>query len=86
MKELVVGLDGSRDSRRALRWAVAVARGGGLRLRAVEAWSYPPLTAAKAWRDLVSPADMDGRTVEDVKAVVADELGEVPDFVRAEAL
>jgi hypothetical protein len=40
MKELVVGLDGSPDSRRALRWAVALAERAGVPVRAVEAWSY----------------------------------------------
>jgi nucleotide-binding universal stress UspA family protein len=86
MKELVVGLDGSPDSRRALRWAGAVAQRAGVGLRAVEAWSYPPLRPVPGWPDLVSPADMDEGTVDDIGAVVASELGEIPGFVTVEAL
>jgi nucleotide-binding universal stress UspA family protein len=86
MKELVVGLDGSADSRRALRWAAAVADRAAVPLRAVEAWSYPPLTAERGWSDVITPSHMDGRTVDDIRAVVSDVLGEVPDFVTAEAL
>jgi nucleotide-binding universal stress UspA family protein len=86
MKELVVGLDGSRDSRRALRWAAALAERAGVPLRAVEAWSYPPLTVVPGWSELVSPAEMDDRTVEGLRAVLASVLDEVPVFVTAEAL
>ena len=86
MKELVVGLDGSPDSRRALRWAAAVAERADIPLRAVEAWSYPPLTVVPGWSELVAHSDMDGRTVDDIRDVVATELGEVPGFVTAESL
>src|SRR5262245_27551545 len=86
MKELVVALDGSRDSCRALRWAAALADRAGVPLRAVEAWSYPPLTVMPGWSGVVSPSQMDERTVEDVREIVASVLGEVPDYVNAESL
>ena len=85
MKELVVGLDGSRDSRRALQWAAALADRAAVPLRAIEAWSYPALTVVPGWSELVSPAEMDDRTVEGIRALVATELGEVPGFVTPEA-
>ena len=37
---VVVGVDGSEGSRRALRWAARQSRSTGARLRAVWAWSY----------------------------------------------
>jgi nucleotide-binding universal stress UspA family protein len=86
MKELVVGLDGSAHSHRALRWAAAVAERAGVELRVVEAWSYPPLTAVPGWPELVSHQVMDDYTVEDVEANVARVLGGVPGFVTPEAL
>jgi nucleotide-binding universal stress UspA family protein len=85
MKELVVGLDGSRDSRRALRWAAAVADRAAVPVRAIEAWSYPALAVMPGWSELVSPAEMDERTVDGIRAVVASVLGDVPDFVTTEA-
>src|SRR5918998_1658356 len=75
MKELVVGIDGSPDSRRALRWAAALAERAGVHLRAVEAWSYPSMTVVPGWRQLVSPDEMDDRTTEDIRTVVESENG-----------
>ncbi len=84
--ELVVGLDGSEQSRLALRWAAAVAEPAGLPLRAVEAWSYPKLSVVSGAGDLAGPEEMDRRTIEDLRAVVTEELGEIPPFVEAQAL
>jgi nucleotide-binding universal stress UspA family protein len=39
---IVVGVDGSAESIRALEWAVGYARAIGARIRAVLAWQYPP--------------------------------------------
>src|SRR5918998_4571093 len=86
MKELVVGIDGSPDSRRALRWAAALAERAGVHLRAVEAWSYPSMTVVPGWRQLVSPDEMDDRTTEDIRTVVESELGDVPRWATPEAL
>lgn len=86
MNEVVVGLDGSPDSRRALRWAATVAQAAGVPLRAVEAWVEPPMTAVPGWPELLPPAEMDASTVQQIEAEVRDVLGAIPDFVRAEAL
>jgi nucleotide-binding universal stress UspA family protein len=72
MKELVVGLDGSADSRRALRWAASLADRAGVEVRVVEASSDPSETA--------------DRTVDGIRGVVAEVLGEVPSFVSVETL
>lgn len=39
---IVVGVDGSDHSRKALRWAAQLATIFGARLEAVAAWEYPP--------------------------------------------
>lgn len=39
---VVVGVDGSAESVRALSWAASYARAAGARIRAVLAWQYPP--------------------------------------------
>lgn len=41
---IVVGVDGSRHGGEAFRWALHEARLYGARIRAVHAWSIPPLT------------------------------------------
>lgn len=38
--DIVVGIDGSEDSTRALSWAIEEAKLRGVRVRAVLAWSY----------------------------------------------
>lgn len=45
MPRIVVGIDGSPGSRRALEWAVEHARLRGASLRVVYAWHIPPLGA-----------------------------------------
>ena len=43
---VVVGVDGSAESKRALRWAVVVAASYGVGVDAVAAWQYP---TANSW-------------------------------------
>lgn len=43
MERIVVGIDGSSESRDALAWAVREARAHGGRVEAVQAWHVPPL-------------------------------------------
>lgn len=40
MSDIVVGVDGSENSAKALRWAIAEAKLRGVRVRAVLTWSY----------------------------------------------
>ncbi len=86
MNELVVGLDGSDESCLALRWAVGVADAAGVPVRVIESWSYPRLSVVAGAGELAPPEEMDRRTVEDLDALVTEELGDVPRFVRTEAL
>ena len=44
MGRILVGVDGSEDSRTAVRWAAAAADALGDGLRAVQAWQYPAAT------------------------------------------
>ncbi len=45
MSTIVVGVDGSSESRAAARWALDEARRRGAELRAVYAWSFPFMAA-----------------------------------------
>lgn len=72
---IVVGVDGSPASERALRWAIDYARlvGGGV--RAIAAWEYP---AFYGWAGLAmppaegfNPEELAGRTLSETVAKVA---------------
>ena len=47
VQRIVVGVDGSAESRAALRWAAEVAAGFGAAVEAVQVWQYPP--ALQEW-------------------------------------
>ena len=47
VRRIVVGVDGSAESRAALRWAAEVAAGFGAAVEAVQVWQYPP--ALQEW-------------------------------------
>jgi nucleotide-binding universal stress UspA family protein len=53
VKEIVVGVDGSAQSRLALRWAAALAGATGAKLAVVEAWSGGDPAAAGATEERV---------------------------------
>jgi nucleotide-binding universal stress UspA family protein len=77
---IVVGVDGSEESKEALRWALAEARLRQTTLRAVCAWSvpavhvhgYPPPP------DLVDRDLLRDRAAQTLDAVVAEVAGEDP--------
>lgn len=48
---IVVGVDGSKSSKEALRWAVHQADATGCSVNAVIAWEYPPLYGSIGWLD-----------------------------------
>lgn len=48
MKTIVVGIDGSDESKAALQFAVEEARTQGAKVRAVAAWHVPPVVYAAA--------------------------------------
>ena len=75
MSEIAVGVDGSESSRTALRWAARVAAATGATLRAVTSWQYPARAGSPAGpAELPPPAEMDRRTTEELRAIVAEEL------------
>jgi nucleotide-binding universal stress UspA family protein len=55
-------------------------------MRVLGAWSYPSLTVMPGWSELVAPAQMDERTADDLRVVVASELGDAASPVTVEAL
>lgn len=71
METIVVGVDGSEASVRALRWAVEEARLRGATVRAVHAWSYPPVSTYH-------------EAAHVLKAPLADEAEEVLDRMLRE--
>ena len=79
---VVVGLDGSESSRRALEWAVAYARSRNLPLTALHAW-IPPYNPLGLWspRDLEKQAHAAARLVNDELANI-DEMGLVAPIDR----
>jgi nucleotide-binding universal stress UspA family protein len=54
---IVVGVDGSEDSKEALRWALAESRLRDSRVRAVHAWHYSTLVGSNAY---AVPEEVDG--------------------------
>jgi nucleotide-binding universal stress UspA family protein len=67
---IVVGVDGSDHSRKALRWGAQLAAIFGARLHAVIAWEYPP---SFGWAAV--PGDWDPR--EDTLKLLQQTVGEV---------
>ena len=80
MAQIVVGVDGSDESKEALRWAIEEARLRKATVRAVHAWTYPVIFGGA----YVPPEVLDGDRLsrearEALDAVVADVAGEDPD-------
>lgn len=74
---IVVGVDGSDDSKRALQWAAEEARWTHSEIEAVIAWEYPSSFGwAAVLPDDYDPAD-DARKV--LAQTVGDALGNEPD-------
>jgi nucleotide-binding universal stress UspA family protein len=74
---IVVGVDGSEPSRRALRWAAQQAKLTGAALNVVTSWEYPPSFGwAPPYPQEFNP-DQDAR--EALQEAVAAELGTDPE-------
>jgi nucleotide-binding universal stress UspA family protein len=87
MDEFVVGLDGSDQSRLALRWAASVAERRNVPLCIFASWTYSGTAILQpSSQPLESAEDMDRRTLDDLTAVVDKELGELPPFANVAAL
>ena len=80
MGDIVVGVDGSEESRLALRWAASLAERSGTRLRVMAAWTYPALAVLQPTAVPLEPAEeMEQRALDDLGALVKEELGDVPE-------
>lgn len=80
-KKVVVGLDGSDCSRRALRWAAEEARVHGAEVVAVSTWTPPPPPIAGPYGPPVVwdyTSQPQKATQAQLEALVADELGDAP--------
>lgn len=78
---VIVGVDGSKRSRDALRWAAGLASATRRRIRALRAWEYPATAGIDLTRTgpLPPPEEMDRLMRAGLAAVVEEELGpEVP--------
>jgi nucleotide-binding universal stress UspA family protein len=74
---VVVGVDASRQSLIALRWAAEYARATGARLRAVAAWRYPTTYGITPdW----SKMDFEAWATQQLETSVAATLGDSPDI------
>jgi nucleotide-binding universal stress UspA family protein len=86
---IVVGVDGSDESKAALRWAVDEGRLRSEPVRAIHAWSYPPLPLAADpflpggghSLELVDPGELREAASAFLAATVADAVDE-PDQVE----
>jgi nucleotide-binding universal stress UspA family protein len=85
MNEFVVGIDGSDDSRMALRWAADAAEAARVPVRAVQSWIHPRSAMLPIASVPVSAEDMDDDTRQAITAIATDTLGS-PDAVTADVL
>jgi nucleotide-binding universal stress UspA family protein len=69
-RRIVVGVDGSMHSKKALRWAAFLAATFGAKVEAVTAWEYPP---GYGWASV--PADWNPG--QDMEKVLTDTLHDV---------
>jgi nucleotide-binding universal stress UspA family protein len=78
-KTIVVGVDGSPNSRTALTWAAAEAADHGADLVVINVWEHtlPPPTGSVSVSERHVP-DPSQRTAEDLVKVIKEELGEDP--------
>jgi nucleotide-binding universal stress UspA family protein len=78
-KTIVVGVDGSPNSRTALTWAAAEAVDHGADLVVINVWEHtlPPPTGSVSVSERYVP-DPSQRTAEDLVQVIKEELGEDP--------
>ncbi|MEV6495671.1 universal stress protein [Actinoplanes sp. NPDC051633] len=76
---IVVGVDGSPSSRKALAWAAAEAADHGANLTVINVWEHtllPPAGSVSVSEHYVP--DPSQRTAEDLLQVIKEELGEDP--------
>lgn len=72
MQHIVVGVDGSNASRRALAWAVAHARTSGATLRVVHAWTAPAMGGDPLAQALANKDELEAQARHELDLVVDD--------------
>jgi len=78
-KRIVVGVDGSPSSMKALRWAIRQAKLTGAEVEAVTAWSYP---SGYGWAPFSDGAvDLEGDAGKILAEALAEVSGIAPDVV-----
>ncbi len=82
MGTIVVGVDGSAASRRALRWAAEEARLRGAELQAVMAWEYEIFGALPGDAIALPEEDKGPKMQEHLEGIVRSELGDDTDGVE----
>jgi nucleotide-binding universal stress UspA family protein len=85
MNEFVVGVDGSDESRMALRWAAAAAQAAGAPVRAVQSWIHPRAALLPMAPVPLAADEMDEQTRQAITDAVTDSLGSL-DPVTTEVL
>jgi nucleotide-binding universal stress UspA family protein len=71
MQRIVVGVDGSRASRRALDWAVDQARRCGAEVEVVHAWTVPDMGADPLARALADPVELETQARRELRLVMS---------------
>ena len=77
MQHIVVGVDGSSASRRAVRWAVEQARATGADVEVVHTWTPPEMGTDRIDAALAAPGDLEREARRELEDVLAglDERG-----------
>jgi CBS domain-containing protein/nucleotide-binding universal stress UspA family protein len=77
VRRIVVGVDGSAASRRALQWAVDQAHTCGAQVEAIHAWAVPDMGADLLTQALADPDELEGQARRELSLAVdgADEGG-----------
>ena len=85
MDSVLIGVDGSEDSRTALRWAAYIASGLELDLKVVEAWQYPSDAILSIGRMELPPPHVAEEHIEaQLRLLVDKELDADPERIDIE--
>jgi nucleotide-binding universal stress UspA family protein len=69
MHRIVVGVDGSRASRRALAWAIAQARRDAAKVEVVHVWTVPDMGPDPLSHALADPAELERQARNELRLV-----------------
>jgi nucleotide-binding universal stress UspA family protein len=82
-RRIVVGVDGSRGSRAALRWALGQARLTGATVEAIAAWQSPAMAGySYGWMPTPYDGDIVAASADKVLAETVADLAGAPDRTR----